>query len=64
MELDPLMTYETEIRNLICTVDRNEIDSDSYLYDENYKIDAFNNIVTKKFPVGFTDESYIFITVG
>lgn len=62
--LDPLMTYETEIRALECTIARNEVDADSYLYDENYKIDAYSNIVTKTFPSGFDNESIILLTVG
>ena len=62
--LDPLMTYETQIRALECTVARNEIDADSYLYDENYKIDAYSNIVTKTFPTGFDNERMILLTVG
>lgn len=64
MELDPLMTYETEIRNLVCTVQRNENEADSYLYDDNYKIDAYSNIVTKTFPIGFEAESLVLICVG
>ena len=64
LECDYLMTFETEIRNLNCTVDKNEIMADSYLYDENYKIDAFSNIVTKEFPQGFGDEHLVLITVG
>lgn len=63
-ELDPLMTYETEIRNLNCTIARNENIADSYLYDENYKIDAYSNIVTKTFPQGFDNERIILLTVG
>ena len=62
--LDPLMTYESQIRQLNCTIARNENDADSYLYDENYKIDAYSNIVTKTFPNGFSDETLILITVG
>lgn len=63
-ELDVLMTYEQEIRDLQCTIARNEVDADSYLYDENYKIDAYSNIVTKEFPNGFDNESIILLTVG
>lgn len=63
-EVDPLMTYENEIRNLNCTIDRNENEADSYLYDENYKIDAYSNIVTIDFPQGFGDEQLILLTVG
>lgn len=66
MELDPLMTYETEIRNLVCTVERNQNDSDSYLIDENYMIDAYSKYVTYDFPNGFPSDqdTYILMTVG
>lgn len=64
MRCDYLMTFESEIRNLVCTIDKNENDSDSYLYDENYKIDAYSNIMTRTFPQGFEDESMILLVVG
>ena len=64
LELDPLMTYEAEIRRLVCTVDRNEFESNAYLMDEEYKILAYENIVTKEFPYGFDDESIVLLTVG
>lgn len=64
LELDPLMTYETEIRNLICTVHKNEKIANSYLMDENYQILAYENIVTKKFNYTFDDETMILLTVG
>ena len=66
MELDPLMTYETEIRNLICTVQRNQNEADSYLIDENYMIDAYSKYVTYDFPNGFPDnqDSFILMTIG
>lgn len=66
MELDPLMTYETEIRNLVCTVERNQNDSDSYLIDENYMIDAYSKYVTYDFPNGFPSDqdTYVLMTVG
>lgn len=64
LELDPLMTYETEIKNLICTVEKNEKLSNSYLVDNEYRILAYENIVTKTFPSGFDDESMILFAVG
>lgn len=65
-KLDVLMTYKTQILSNTCTVAKNENGniSDSYLYDDNYKIDAYSNIVTKEFPKGFTDESLILLTTG
>jgi len=66
MECDYLMTFEDEIKELEVTVERNEFDADSYLVDENYKIDAYSNYVTIDFPNGFDtdDDSYILMTVG
>lgn len=64
MECDYLMTFEDEIKELEVTVERNEFDADSYLYDENYKVDTYENIVTKTFPQGFFNETILLITVG
>lgn len=64
LELDPLMTYETEIKNLICTVDKNEKMANAYLIDNEYKILACDNIVTIDFPQGFGDEQLILLTIG
>lgn len=65
-ELDPLMTFADEIAALEVTVERNEFDSDAYLVDENYKIDAYSNYVTIDFPNGFdaNNDSYVLMTVG
>lgn len=64
LECDYLMTFETEIRALTCTVTRNEALANAYLMDEEYKILAYQNIVTKEFPLGFEDESMVLLTVG
>lgn len=66
LELDPLMTYRDEINNLVCTVDRTEDlnVSNAFLVDNEYQILGCDNIVTKKFPIGFTDESMVLLTVG
>lgn len=66
LEIDPLMTYETEIKNLVCTVDRTESQevTNAFIIDNEYQILACENIITKKFPIGFTDECMILLTVG
>ena len=65
-KIDVLMTYKTQILSNTCTIAKNENGSlsDSYLLDDNYKIDAYSNIVTKTFPHGFDDESMILLTTG
>lgn len=65
-ELDPLMTYEAEIRQVSATIERNEYEADSYLVDENYVIDAYSNYVTIDFPKGFdtNNDTYVLMTVG
>lgn len=66
LECDYLMTFEDEIKNLVCTVDRTEDQNytNAYLVDNEYQILACENIVTKTFPIGFTDESMVLLTVG
>ena len=64
LECDYLMTFETELKAVDCTITRNEKIANSYLMDEEYKILAYQNIVTKEFPLGFDDESMVLITVG
>lgn len=65
-KVDVLMTYKTQILSNTCTIAKNENGNiaDAYLYDENYKIDSYSNIVTKEFPNGFDDESMILLTTG
>lgn len=64
LECDYLMTFEDEIRDLRCTVDRNELEANAYLLDNEYKILAYDNIVTKTFPNALDDESMILLAVG
>lgn len=61
---DVLMSLKTELLAQTCTISKNEFLSDSYLYDDNYKIDGYSNIVTKEFPQGFENESMVLLTVG
>lgn len=66
LECDYLMTFENEIKNLVCTVDRTEAQevTNAFLMDNEYQILACENIVTKTFPTGFEDESMVLLTVG
>lgn len=66
MKCDYLMTFEDEIKNLVCTVDRTETQevTNAFLVDNEYQILACENIVTKTFPLGFEDESLVLLTVG
>lgn len=61
---DVLMSLKTQLLVQTCTISKNEFISDAYLYDENYKIDGYSNIVTKEFPQGFENESMVLLTVG
>ena len=61
---DVLMSLKTQLLAQTCTISKNEFLSDAYLYDDNYKIDAFNKIVTKEFSNGFDTESIVLLTTG
>lgn len=66
LECDYLMTFETEIKNLICTIDRNEIEANAYIADPAYKTLAYKNIVCKEFNYEFShnNDSIVLMTVG
>jgi len=66
MECDYLMTFETELKNVVCTVDRTQAQevTNAFMMDDQYNILACENIVTKKFPHGFDAETMILLTVG
>lgn len=63
-KVDVLMTYKTQILNNTCTISRNENIANAYMYDENYKLLSYKNIVTKKFPVSLNNDTIILMTVG
>lgn len=63
-KIDVLMSYRTQILNNTCTISKNENISNAYLYDNGYQLLSYKNIVTKKFPVGLTNDSIILMTVG
>ena len=62
--VDVLMSYKSEIRNLSCTVTRNENLKNGYLNDENYNIQAYKQVVCKMFPNGINNDSIILMTAG
>lgn len=66
MEIDPLMTYESYILATECTVERNSEQADSYLLDDQYKIDTYRKFVTYDFETGFdrSDDTFVLLTVG
>lgn len=55
-KVDTVKTYASQIRNIICTVLRNEKLSNAYLYDTEYKTLAYKRYVTKTFPRGLTED--------
>lgn len=61
---DVLYSFSAQIKNLDCTILRSEKYSNAYLLDNGYQILAYDNIVTKEFPSGLTDESIVLLTVG
>lgn len=63
-KIDVLMSYKSEILSNTCTISRNENLANAYMYDENYKLLAYKNIVTKKFPVSLNNDTIILMTVG
>lgn len=63
-EVDVLMTFSSQIRQLVGTVDRQQSLANSYLGDERYVAKAYKAIVTKTFPNSMTGDSFILMTVG
>ena len=62
--VDVLMSYKKQIRNLTCTVTRNENLKNGYLNDDNYNIQAYKQVVCKMFPYGINNDSIILMTAG
>ena len=62
--VDVLMSYKSEIRNLTCTVTRNENLKNGYLNDDNYNIQAYKQVVCKMFSNAINNDSIILMTAG
>ena len=62
--VDILMSYKNEIKNLTCTVTRNQNLKNGYLNDDNYNIQAYKQVVCKMFPNAINNDSIILMTAG
>ena len=62
--VDVLMSYKKQIRNITCTVTRNENLKNGYLNDDNYNIQAYKQVVCKMFQNGINNDSIILMTAG
>lgn len=62
--VDVLMSFKQEIRQITCTVSRNENLRNGYLLDNKYQTLAYEQIVTKKFPNAMNQDSVILMTMG
>lgn len=62
--VDILMSYKKQIRNITCTVTRNENLKNGYLNDDNYNIQAYKQVVCKMFPNAINNDSIILMTAG
>lgn len=64
LAVDVLMTYDTAIRALHGTVDRQTNVNNGYISDPEYKALTFSAIVTKTFPNEMNSDSIILMTIG
>lgn len=64
LHVDVLSSFKTQIRNLTCVIKRQEGVYNLYLDDENFKSYQNPQILTKTFPNGFTEHSYILLVSG
>lgn len=63
-EVDVLMSFANDIKNVTATIDRNENNKNGYLVDNRYKTYAYEQIVAKRFPNAMNDDSIILMTIG
>lgn len=64
LSVDVLMSHLEEIKQITCTIDRNENESNGYLVDDKYQSYAYRQITCKSYPKGLTHDSLILMTVG
>lgn len=62
--IDVLMTYDSAIRALHGTVDRQTNVNNGYISDPEYNALTFSAIVTKAFPNEMNNDSIILMTIG
>ena len=63
-EVDVRTSYKDGIRDLTCTVTRNENLKNGYLHDSNYNVYAYEQVVCKMYPNAINQDSIILMTVG
>lgn len=63
-EVDPLMSWATQLRQCSGIVSRSETNYNTYLDDGSFKAYADPNIITKKFPNGFSAYEFILAVAG
>lgn len=61
---DVRMSFATQIKNVVTTVDRNSTEYNGYLRDKNYNSLAYEGVQYKTFPHGMENTTCILVTVG
>lgn len=66
LESDPLQSFSNDILSIDATIRRQEdrTKSDAYIMDQKYIGKAYQRIMTRDFPIGLDDFSFILMTVG
>lgn len=64
MRVDVLQTYETQIKNRSAIVSRNANMFNLYLNDGTFKVFQNPQIVTRTFPYGFSNYTYVLAVSG
>lgn len=62
--MDYLMSFQEDIENMECIIERSAKFSNAYLNDSNYVTSTKTETITKEFPNGMTDDTIILMTVG
>ena len=63
-EVDPLMSWATQLRQCSGIVSRSETDYNTYLDDGSFRAYADPHVITKAFPNGFTTQDFILAVAG
>lgn len=63
-EVDPLMSWATQLRQCSGIVARSETNYNTYLDDGSFRAYADPHVITKDFPNGFTTQDFILAVAG
>jgi hypothetical protein len=63
LSVDVIQSFKSEILAHSATIKRNENFNNGYLVDEKYNVYSYEEVLTKSFPSGMTNDSIILITV-